>query len=240
MADLTFLDDDSTLAFIDKAVEMKNRKKKKRGYLGMSEVGDKCQRKLWLKFHVGEPEKSIEAKLIRIFAIGDYIEKSVIKDLKTAGIAVDGRQRAFKDHKGKFQGHCDGIVTGLKESDKPHILEIKSANDKNFGLFKKDGVKNHPTYGDKYFAQAQLYMGYAGLDRCLFIIENKNTGERHMERLKFVHAMFEDLRGKAHAIITALSPPRGIHENPSWWECKFCQYNSDDWCRKTYKGEMLF
>lgn len=231
MADLSCLEDTSTLGVMDKAME--GRPVKGRRYLGMSEIGDTCTRRLWLKYHTDFAEV-IPARVARLFRMGHTMEKLIIKDLKQAGFKVSAKQGRFKDWKGKFKGHCDGIAEGLPESSKPHILEIKSCNGKSFELFKKHGVKDHPSVGAKYWGQIQCYMGYAGLDRGLFIVENKDTSARYMERVKFEPEAFRLLKEKARLIIEAKEPPRGISNRPDWFECRFCGLNNESHCRKDW------
>ena len=204
----------------------------------MSSLGDKCHRRLWLQYHKGFREV-FPARMLRLFGMGCIIEKIVVHDLRAAGFRVTGRQKTFKAFKGKLRGHCDGIIECLPESNKPHILEIKSASDKSFREFQTKGLSGH-SYADKYVAQLHLYMGYAGLDRALFIVENKNDQSRYMERVRFDKEQFVELQAKADAIFTATAPPKGISDRTDWYECKFCFLNNGDACRKKWDGEAAF
>lgn len=230
-ADLSFLKDDSTLAHVDRMIEKAGASKRPRRYLGASDLGDECSRRLWIKLHT-DYRPSFEGRLYRLFETGHIIERRVIRDLKRAGLKVTGRQLKFKDFKNKFRGHCDGIVEGLRESPKPHILEIKSVNDKGY----QDFLKNGMTSNEKYAAQIQIYMGYFGLDRGYFVLENKNTSARYYERVKFDRELFERLKAKALAIIEAKTPPAPINESPMWWQCRICPLNTEEHCRKDYGG----
>lgn len=239
MADLSFLHDGNELTEIDKIMELQNKNSKPRNYLGMSSIGEDCCRKLWLELN-SKTRPEFPAQVLRIFRIGNLIEQTIIDDLTNAGFALWGCQEGFSDFNGLFRGHLDSFISGLIETSKPHVLEIKSSNDKNFNLFKKDGIKAHPIYGAKYYAQSQCYMGYSNTDRALFIVENKNNGSRYRERIRFVRKDFEDLRLKAEMIILAKYPPRGISSRPDWFKCKFCNFNDDVSCRKKWSGEPAF
>lgn len=219
---------------VDKYIE--GRRQKRRPYLGMSDIGDPCSRRLWLKLH-GKFHEKHSARVLRMFHTGTLIEKRIIRDLKAAKFKVYGTQREYSDFDGMLKGHCDGIIEGLPESSKPHLLEIKSASDKSFKEFQKNGVEKH-SLGPKYWGQINLYMGYEGLERGLFLIENKDTGERYQERVHFDRGLFSTLVDKAGRIITAPAPPRGISERPDWWACKFCFLNHDGACRKVWQGEV--
>lgn len=235
MADLTFMYETSTLGIVDKAIETAGAKKKPRRYLGMSSIGDECSRRLWLQYHT-DFTPSFSGRVLRLFETGHLIERRIVRDLKKAGFKVSGRQLKFKDFGGKFRGHCDGIVEGLYESSKPHILEIKSASDKWY----KDFLKNGMLTNEKYSAQINLYMHYAGLDRGIFILENKDNSERYQERVKLDRGLVEQLRSKAAAIIRSKRPPGGISDRPDFWLCRLCPMNTNEWCRKSWKPEDPF
>jgi hypothetical protein len=235
MADIGFIQ--TTLSIVDKYLEA--RREKRRVYLGMSEAGHKCSRYLWIKYHTNY-QQNHTARIKRIFELGNLIEKRIIKELKSSGFIIKSKQGKFDDFNGKFKGHCDGVIYGLVESSMEHILEIKSCNDKNFKLFLKHGIRNHPVYGEKYYAQVQLYMGYSGLKRAMFIVENKNDSKQYQERIKFNKEDFEKFRLKAESIIFSKFPPKGISNRIDWWECKMCPFNNESDCRRLWKGENAF
>lgn len=187
-------------------------RKEERNYLGASEIGVACDRRLWLSFR-GYPKNPIDGRLIMLFELGDIIEQQVIHYLNAAGFKVDGQQAGFKSHNGFYRGSWDGIVYGVTNS--PHILEIKSANDKRFAAFKKFGVKET---SPQYFCQSIVYMGYAKLDRALFVIVNKNTSEIYTERVYFNQEDFEALDARAKYIITSNAMPEKADD------CDWCPY----------------
>lgn len=226
MSDLSFLQDDSTLGKVDRYIEVANGKRPRR-YLGMSSIGDGCTRRLWLKYHGGFRER-LTARQIRLFDMGKIIERRIIRQLRGAGYNVHSCQTAYEDLGGRFKGHPDGIIEGMEESTAHHILEIKSANEKNFKKFQENGIGHYP----KYVAQVQCLMHYAKLDRAFFVVENKNNSAQYQERVHFDRAAFELLREKARLIIESDAPPLGINDNPMWWECKMCPLNNEEWCRR--------
>jgi hypothetical protein len=239
VVDLSFIQEASTLGIVDKAIQDQEAGQEPRSYLGMSEIGDECSRRLWLKYHTGAKE-IFKPQLLRLFRTGKLLEEQIIKDLRAAGFTVSGQQEVFKDFDGKFKGHCDGIISGIPESKKEHILEIKTSNAKNFTKFQKSGIAAHEIYGAKYVAQAQCYMGYANLDRALFIIENKNTSERYQERLRFDRKLFQVIQEKARQIIESKFPPDGISIRQEYYKCQWCSFNNGDQCRKIWPGEPAF
>ena len=199
---------------------------KHRDYLGASLIGEECHRKIWYMYNM--PKKIQEARVLRIFRLGDLIEDLVIKMLKDAGYTVyekdkDGNQFGFKH--GKFAGHIDGVITGLEESTKPHLLEIKSANDKRFKDFVNKGYRSSSTY----FAQIQVYMLFMKLERALVVVYNKNNSELYFERIQFDKLYAEMMVSKAETILESSEEPERAYPKSNFWKCKFCDYKKECW-----------
>lgn len=205
-----------------------NRRSAHRPHLGGSQIGNTCARALWYQFRWTYTEKH-EGRILRLFETGEREELRVIQNLRAAGCTVwdrdpaTGQQFRYTAHHGHFALSLDGVVEGLPESSKVHTLEVKTMSDKYFKTLCNLGVeKAKPVY----YAQCQIGMHLSGLDRCLFISVNKNTDEIYAERLKVDHDFAGDLLFKAQEIIFADRPPRGISNDPAWFECKFCPYHS--------------
>jgi hypothetical protein len=212
---------------------------KRRSYLGMSGIGDECERKLWLGFRWAK-KKFTDTRSKRIFQRGDLEEERVISDLVNVGMKVYAvindeivpltgkvgeKQEEYIGFAGHSKGHSDGRIEGVIEAPKTvHLLEIKTMNNKNFTNMQKVGLKNsHPNY----YAQAQRYMKAAGLTRALFVITNKDNEERDYIRIKFDKDFADDLSAKEREIIIATEPPFKRF-NKTWWKCRWC--NVSDVC----------
>jgi hypothetical protein len=194
----------------------------RRHYLGMSEIGDKCDRALWYSFR-GFPQVPIDGRVIMLFRFGDHVETDLVHWLSAAGYAVTDRQLSFSDHAGLFCGHCDGIVHGV--TDMPHIFEAKSCNKKAFEAFKQAGVK---ATQPKYYCQCQCYMGYAGLERALMAIQCKDDSAVYFERIYFNRTDFQSLKARARLIITANQAPEKCSDQDSI-TCQWCRHRSFCW-----------
>jgi hypothetical protein len=71
-------------------------------------------------------------------------------------------------------------------------------------------------------------MGYSGLERTLFVVQNKNNSEIYTERMYFYKDDFNTLREKAYRIINADSiPERQFNENDQ--QCRYCNYKFFCW-----------
>jgi hypothetical protein len=202
------------------------RKQAHRPHLGGSQIGNPCARALWYQFrHMDSPV--FDGRTLRIFETGDREENRLIENLRAVGVTVwdrdpdTGRQINFTECGGHFALSLDGVGQDFKESGQPHTLEFKTMNDKNFKALQKDGVeKSKPVY----WAQCQIGMHLADLDRCAFIAVNKNTDEIYMERIKRDLAAGLQLVAKAQEVIFSDKPPAKLNNDPSFYLCKFCDY----------------
>ena len=123
---------------------------------------------------------------------------------------------------GHVSGRLDGVAQGLEEAPKAaHVLEFKTAKNSSFNKIKRDGVeKAEPTH----FGQCQLYMRLMKVDRCLYLVTNKDNEEIHGERVRLDIYKADELIEKARAIIEAQLPPDRIRNDPTFFQCKFCDF----------------
>jgi hypothetical protein len=226
-----FEDSPVAIAMYEAAVAARG-KQGPRNYLGMSQLGAKCARALWYQFRQFTP-KPAEGRVQMIFEMGDAVEAIIIRHLLGAGhqihgishevgrllgIEADG-QIGFKAHNDFCGGHCDGIIEGVTQ--RRHILECKSAKDAKWKLIRQGGIKKvYPIY----WCQGQLYMGYAGLERILWVVMNKDTCEIYTERGHFDLQAFEALNNRAREIIAANTAPAKLSNNADSFDCTWCDY----------------
>ena len=194
-----------------------------RTFLGLSEIGNECGRVLWYT-HNGYGQKPIDGRILRLFKLGDNIEQQVIIDLITAGYKIWHCQREvnFEYDDLKLLGHIDGKISGLIESSKPHILEIKSSSNKRFQALKK--LSSYERWDKKYKCQLHVYMLGSKLKNALVWVENKDTSEVYTERVKLdrKYAMF--MLKRAFDIMKSKRPPERKCPRPDWYEAKWCKF----------------
>lgn len=215
------------------------RKGEHRPHLGGSQIGNPCERALWYMFrHVDKPVFS--GRQLRLFETGDREEDRLVANLRAIGCtvwAVDpdtGKQIRFTACDGHFALSLDGVIEDLPDAPKtPHTFEAKTMNDKNFAALKKDGVqKSKPVY----WAQCQIGMHMAGLDRCAFLAVCKSTDEIYMERIHVDPAFAIGLIAKAERVVFAEKPPQKLSNDPSFFGCKFCDFK--DVCHNAKPPEI--
>lgn len=202
-----------------------------RPYLGASSLGKTCNRQHWYNLHWAK-KAQFPGRLYRVFQTGHLQEPRVYADLKGIGCNVEtidpstGNQWSYSEPStgGHLKGNCDGKVTGVPGAVKTkHVLEIKTSSDKYFKIMVKDGVQKAKP---EHFAQMQLYMGWSKCTRALYFVVNKDNEEIYTERVEFDRAAFDALIAKANAIIDSTEPPARLSEDPTWYECKFCDYQA--------------
>lgn len=211
---------------VDLALERKAQESKSRDYIGGSVLGEECSAKMWWSYH--HPKPITDARVNRIFRLGNIIEDEVIELLRMAGLTVytemdNGDQFGFVD--GVVAGHIDGVVTGLPESTKPHLLEIKSAKSTRFKEFEKKGYK----CDSKYWTQIQVYMRKMNLDKALVVIYNKDTSELLFLRYDLEKRFADSKISRGKAIAEMQEPPMRIATKPTFYKCKWCDYSEECW-----------
>lgn len=200
-----------------------DRREPARGYLGGSELGEKCARRLWLSFRWCGGE-AFEGRILRLFGTGDIAEDRLIQELVDIGVRVEGRQHEVVFALGHGKGHADGVVLGLEEAPKTwHLFECKTHNAKSFKDLVAKGVKESKP---KHWAQMQVYMGLMDLKRAAYFAVNKDTDDIHLERVEFDKAAFAELMQRADGIVYSDEPPARLSADPTYYECKFCPFHA--------------
>lgn len=200
-----------------------------RPYLGGSEIGNPCERALWLSFRWAKLKK-FDGRMLRLFNTGHREEPRIVNELRAIGCQVwdtdpkTGNQWEVVGCSGHMKGHLDAKILGLPEAPKTaHLGEFKTHNEKSFKELKDKGLaKAKP----KHLAQMIYYMGKEKLERGLYYAVNKNTDEIYVERIEFDRQEFERLEARGARVIAANEPPPRISERESWYECKLCDYHS--------------
>lgn len=220
---------DPTLQASDAAL-VATQDRSRRKYLGMSAIGGECERKLWLTFRWARQE-TFDAPTLKRFEDGHRTEALIISRLKMVeGLELidtepDGGQIRCSDFGGHFSGHLDWMCRGLLQAPKAwHVGEMKASA--KIGELEKHkdrlGEKNALlAWNVTYYAQAQCYMGYQGVDRHWLVCTNPGGREWTSVRTDFDPVAFMRLKGKAERIIFSPEPPERVG-GPTDFRCKRC------------------
>lgn len=210
----------------------RNRKHWLRQYLGASEIGHDCERRLWYTYRNASKPEQFDGRMLRLFFTGDLAEKRIGAELSMIGCQVlladptTGKQWEFTGCKGHLVCHLDGAVIGVPEAPKTwHSLEIKTMNAKHFAVMQSRGIK---VAKREHYEQCVVGMALSGLTRCLYIVVNKDTDELYSERLRWEECKsdWESIEAKCWRVITAAQPPARISDNPESRDCKYCPHKA--------------
>lgn len=203
-----------------------------RPHLGASIIGEKCRRKIWLSFRWAI-KSDFDGRLLRIFRRGHQEEPNVIADMRLAGVVFANpsqlSQVGFKD--GHFAGSADNVIlSGLPDyaGQYPLLLEIKTSNKARFVELEKDGLRKARP---QHYAQMQVYMLKLGLLAGLYLCVCKDDDNIYTETIALDTDFAMLLTEKAYDIATSDHMPPPLSENPTWYECKMCNYHA--FCHKT-------
>lgn len=206
-----------------------------RQWLGASEIGEKCVRRLWYSFRWCGREL-FNDRLLRLFSRGDREESTFTHLLSQAGFIVDSSDSyetdaelerfRFSDLEGHFRGTCDGFALADSEREEDvdwAVTEYKALNDRGFTDLKRRGLKEaYP----KYYSQCQTYAGELEKSWTLFCAVNKNDDSLYFEWVPFDQTEFEVCLNKAEVAIGSELPPERYSENRETHTCRYCPFNS--------------
>jgi hypothetical protein len=235
---------------LDRAVQEAEARKKGRTHLGASILGRKCLRQVWYDWRWMHITKH-QGRLLRLFARGQREEAALAFYLVQAGLIVKagpapGQQFTFADHDGHFGGSSDGIIAGVNiplpdfNLEGPGLAEYKTHGEKSFAelagkledyrKYVTDPVnvkfpgKGVLTAKVEHYVQMQIYMHYFGLKWALYVAVCKNTDDLYLEFIQYKPELAQAYIDRARQIIYAQHPPTRISNDPSWWECRFCDF----------------
>ena len=226
---------------IDECIVGENKKKPRRTYLGGSSLGEECARRIQYRFMGTESDhdKEFSARTLRIFEFGHIIEEQMALWLRQSGFDLrtenkEGKQFGFSIADDQIKGHIDGVICSGPEAaglQYPMLWECKSANDRKFKEFVRDGMaRTNPVYA----AQVALYQAYMDLTEhpALFTVINKNTSDIYYELVEFDKSLAQKISDRAVDIIKAVESstmmPRIAHNN-DYFTCKMCEFHMTCW-----------
>lgn len=235
MTDLSDLYFDPTIHAMKMIAEGRRAAEPRRNYLGASQIGDPCERKIWYEFN-GHPRNPMGWQGCFAVEDGYRTEELVIERLRQVpGIKVYGVQDGFSALDDFFQGHIDGKIEGLWQAPKtPHILEVKACNEKKFRELEKaidkhgekDALKHWSVW---FYAQAQTYMFQLGFERHYLVCSLPGGRDMISCRTELDKEYAKAMLGRAKRIIEAREPPERAYKDKSFFACSFCDFKDECW-----------
>jgi hypothetical protein len=201
------------------------KKDEPRPHMGCSIIGHACDKYIWLTWR-WVLEESFPGRIKRLFDTGKREEERLLSDLKEIGVELhtedNGKQIGVAAHDGHLAGSVDGIGRGFIEAPKSWaVLECKTHNEKSFAELQKKGVRQAKV---QHFVQMQMYMGLLSLDRSMYLAQGKNDDSLYSEWVHFDKEVFDHHMARAERLLKSSTPPEGISVDPSWYECKWCNF----------------
>ena len=224
---------DPTLQAADAAL-VATQDRSRRKYLGMSAIGDPCERKLWMTFRWASQE-TFDAPTLKRFEDGHRAEDLIIarlrlvKELEIHDREEGGGQIACVDFGGHFRGHLDWMCRGLIQAPKAwHVGEMKSSakiaelERHKLNLGEKNALQ---AWNVTYYGQAQCYMAYQGVERHWLVCTTPGGREWTSVRTEFDPVAFMKLKAKAERIIFSDEAPPRIGDATNF-ACRWCHFSS--------------
>jgi hypothetical protein len=216
----------STIALIDKYHEKQNEQPPTRYHLGVSMLGEKCDRKLWLSFRWAVRE-NFEGRILRLFRRGHNEESTIVSDLRAIG--VDIRNTTSSQSRVNFGKHVSGSLDGIIESGLPeapkarHVAEFKTHSKKSFDDLVKKGLKESKPI---HWTQLNVYMYGKDIDRGFYLAVNKDSDELYQERIELDKPAAIKAIERGQKITMSDRMPIGLSDDETYYECKFCPNHS--------------
>ncbi|MGW8324054.1 MAG: CRISPR-associated protein Cas4 [Desulfobacterales bacterium] len=162
-----------------------------------------------------------DAKVQLIFDEGHNQERQVLLDLAEAGISIILQQSADEWKEYNITLHIDGAFV---EDDIAYPVEIKSMHPKIYSAIHCiDDFKKKP-WTRAYLAQMTIYMLCKNVDKGIFILKNKSSGELKQITVDLDYELGEACLKTAEAINKHISEgtlPDRINDREKCKECPF-------------------
>lgn len=186
-------------------------------WIGASMIGHPCRRFVAYSFRCAF-HNAFKGQTLRIFDNGNKAEDRIVADLEaTDKIKVSERQTQLNLEGGR--GHVGVTLDGVSFEDGQYrVLEMKTANAKSFKELAAKGVMQAKR---QHYCQMQFGMLVTGLLGAIYVAENKDTQELHIEYVRYNYDVAVGLASLAIAVLDGKEQVR-CNEKPDWFECQWC------------------
>ena len=187
--------------------------------LYLSAIG-KCQRQLaYNLLGFEQAGKEIDARAKMVFTMGDLTELVITGLIRQVGVTLTDQQKEVAIN--GILGHIDGIVA---VGGKKYLLEVKSMSSYSFDKFDKGEID------PSYIYQVNAYMYALGLDECIFIGLNKDSGVLGEMVITKSGLLCENIEARIKKVTSATKetlPEQDFKPDEKGilpWNCLYCAY----------------
>lgn len=203
-------------------------------YLRLSNLGTRCNRRLW--YQLNEPEKGEPLSPVTKlkFLIGDVWEAVLLFLAKASGHSVEGQQTQMDLH--GVKGHRDAVIDGV-------TVDVKSASSRSFVKFENHLTPDTDDFG--YLTQINSY-AEAGKDdpivtvkdKMAFLAGDKTLGKITLDLHDKDGTDWEKVVEEKRQMIGSAEPPeRGFTDIPDGKSgnmklpaaCTYCEFRDHCW-----------
>lgn len=202
--------------------------------LRMSNLGTRCDRKLWYTINKPEAAEPFPPEVRFKFLYGDILEELVLFLAKEAGHSVEGTQDTLEIN--GVKGHRDAVVDGV-------VVDVKSASSYAFKKFDNHLTAEQDSFG--YLDQLGAYL-YASKDdpkvvhkdRAAFIAVDKTLGHITVDVQPNTYKDYAKIVDEKKALVQLKAlPPRAFSDEPDGksgnrrlcTECSYCSFKRECW-----------
>ncbi len=173
----------------------------------------KCGRATFFKFK-NVPREKMEARILRLFDHGDYIQMQILNTLFSMGLVRASEVNIPPQE--LVSGRADAIITLNNEL---YVVDFKSMNSMIFKNLKEPKEEN--------VNQIQLYLHYFKIPRGILLYVSKDTSELKEFVIKYDSALARVLLKSLETLKTKIDKdvvPERLGDYPSNWQCQYCQF----------------
>ncbi|MFH1423898.1 MAG: PD-(D/E)XK nuclease family protein [Candidatus Nealsonbacteria bacterium] len=185
----------------------------------------KCARAIFFKFK-NMPREKMEARMLRLFDHGDYIQMQLLSSLFSLGIVRASEVQI--PPQALISGRADAIVTLNNEL---YVVDFKSMNSMIFRKLQEPKEEN--------INQIQLYMHYFQIPKGILLYMSKDTSELKDFPIQYNTDLVQNLLKGLESLdkkIKANIIPEQMLDFPRNRQCVYCQFK--DICISAGKDEL--
>lgn len=209
--------------------------------LRVSNLGERCDRKLWYSVNRPELAEPLSAPTRIKFLFGDILEQLLLLFARLAGHAVENEQQRIE---------VDDVVGHIDATVDQELVDCKSASTFSFSKFSKHELASDDPFG--YLVQLGAYGSRVGSGNNHFLAIDKQHGHIVLDSwAKSTQDYTQLIKRKRAVLANPVMPERGYTDEPHQKSgnrklgvsCSYCSFKSDCWSGLrvfSYSGRPVF